>query len=151
MAEVDIGGMTLYALNAVPIQKGSDALTDDANVEGGGFDPRKRRLCPDGACIGLIGADGRCKVCGLADPGGARGTGGGLDAAARRAPPADEDADDADDAGAGDDDEARAPEARAAPSGAAFDPKRRLCPDGACIGVIGADGRCKVCGRHENS
>ena len=26
-----------------------------------------------------------------------------------------------------------------------FDPHRRLCPDGACIGVIGDDGRCKVC------
>ena len=28
-----------------------------------------------------------------------------------------------------------------------FDPHRRLCPDGACIGVIGDDGRCRVCGR----
>ena len=28
-----------------------------------------------------------------------------------------------------------------------FDPKRRLCPDGSCIGVIGPDGRCSVCGR----
>jgi hypothetical protein len=27
---------------------------------------------------------------------------------------------------------------------------RTLCPDGACIGVIGADGRCKVCGRSED-
>ena len=25
-----------------------------------------RELCPDGGCIGLIGADGRCKVCGRA-------------------------------------------------------------------------------------
>jgi hypothetical protein len=24
---------------------------------------------------------------------------------------------------------------------------RRLCPDGACIGVIGPDARCKICGR----
>jgi hypothetical protein len=24
-----------------------------------------RELCPDGACIGLIGSDGKCKVCGL--------------------------------------------------------------------------------------
>ena len=28
----------------------------------------------------------------------------------------------------------------AAPTGAGFDPNRRLCPDGGCIGVIGADG-----------
>ena len=25
-----------------------------------------RRLCSDGACTGLVGADGRCKLCGLA-------------------------------------------------------------------------------------
>ena len=25
--------------------------------------------------------------------------------------------------------------------------QRQLCPDGACIGVIGPDGRCKVCGK----
>ena len=25
--------------------------------------------------------------------------------------------------------------------------QRQLCSDGACIGVIGPDGRCKVCGR----
>jgi len=29
----------------------------------------------------------------------------------------------------------------------AFDPKRRLCPDEACVGVIGSDGECSVCGR----
>ena len=23
----------------------------------------KRRLCPDGSCVGLIGPDGRCTVC----------------------------------------------------------------------------------------
>src|SRR4051794_34255781 len=25
--------------------------------------------------------------------------------------------------------------------------ERQLCPDGACVGVIGPDGTCKVCGR----
>lgn len=25
--------------------------------------------------------------------------------------------------------------------------QRQLCPDGACIGVIGPDGRCKICGK----
>ena len=29
----------------------------------------------------------------------------------------------------------------------AFNPKRRLCPDGSCVGVLGADGRCSVCQR----
>jgi hypothetical protein len=25
--------------------------------------------------------------------------------------------------------------------------RRRLCPDGACVGVIGSDGACRVCGK----
>jgi len=29
----------------------------------------------------------------------------------------------------------------------AFNPNRRLCPDEACIGVVGSDNKCSVCGR----
>jgi hypothetical protein len=29
----------------------------------------------------------------------------------------------------------------------AVDADRQLCPDGACTGLLGPDGRCKVCGR----
>jgi hypothetical protein len=101
------------------------------------FDPH-RRLCPDGSCIGVIGSDGRCRVCG-------RSAGGAKD----EAPPAgfvpagieDEDGD-----GNGDGNEKV--EAKAAVGAAGgFDPKRRLCPDGSCLGVIGADGVCNVCGQ----
>ena len=28
------------------------------------FDDDDRRLCPDGACTGLLGSDSKCKVCG---------------------------------------------------------------------------------------
>ena len=28
------------------------------------FDAAGRELCPDGACVGVIGPDGRCKECG---------------------------------------------------------------------------------------
>jgi hypothetical protein len=28
-----------------------------------------------------------------------------------------------------------------------FNPRRRLCDDGSCVGVIGPDGVCGVCGR----
>jgi predicted amidophosphoribosyltransferase len=28
-------------------------------------DPGERRLCPDGNCIGILDADGRCVICGL--------------------------------------------------------------------------------------
>jgi hypothetical protein len=43
--------------------------------------------------------------------------------------------------------DAAEPVAAAGGKGAAFDPNRRLCPDGECLGVIGADGVCNVCGK----
>ncbi|HXU01221.1 MAG TPA: hypothetical protein VN903_09530 [Polyangia bacterium] len=105
----------------------------------GKFDPH-RRLCPDGACIGVIGDDGRCRVCGRS------ASGGGKDAApAGFVPTEDEDLDEDEDVDAGDD---GAGDAKVAASGGGgFDPNRRLCPDGGCIGVIGPDGVCTVCGQ----
>jgi hypothetical protein len=35
-------------------------------IDAAGWDDRQ--LCPDGACIGVIGGDGRCTVCGAAAP-----------------------------------------------------------------------------------
>ena len=99
------------------------------------FDP-KRRLCPDGSCIGVIGPDGRCSVCGRTGVGRPRVLAGGA--------PAGSDAvqDDRDDR---DDDDGEG--ASASAGGAGFDPQRRLCDDGSCVGVVGADGRCGVCGK----
>lgn len=82
------------------------------------FEPARRELCPDGTCVGLIGPDGRCKVCGavgasaVADP-RVRGM---------RLPGGEEEAEEE------------------------LESDRDLCPDGACVGIIGPDGRCKVCG-----
>jgi hypothetical protein len=54
---------------------GGAALADDTDhadaedrgdapaVAAGGFDP-SRRLCDDGSCVGVVGSDGRCGVCG---------------------------------------------------------------------------------------
>jgi hypothetical protein len=98
-------------------------------------DLESRRLCPDGACIGVIGADGRCKECGKeAEP---------LEAARADATPAPGSAPPAgpgagEEAGSLDDPDDGGPPDLAS---------RRLCSDGACIGVIGPDDRCKVCGR----
>jgi hypothetical protein len=105
--------------------------TDDD--QDSGFDPR-RRLCPDGSCIGIIGTNGTCTVCG-ASAGGppAQPSEEGPAAEAPAEPAALDDADAAADHGD-----------QAAP---AFNPKRRLCSDGSCIGVIGSDHRCSVCGR----
>jgi hypothetical protein len=102
------------------------------------FNP-KRRLCPDGSCVGVLGADGRCSVCRRS-----AGAGGNSDAEAptdawtetREARVEDED---------GSEDARSLLAADGATSG--FDPGRRLCDDGSCVGVVGADGVCGTCGR----
>jgi hypothetical protein len=96
------------------------------------FDP-KRRLCPDGSCIGVIGSDGRCGVCGRSADGRPRVLEGGAGAAALVD---DEDHEHAQDGG-------EAPPV----GGGGFDAGRRLCDDGSCVGVVGSDGRCGVCGK----
>jgi hypothetical protein len=117
----------------------------------GKFDSH-RRLCPDGACIGVIGDDGRCRVCGRSAGGGAN-----AEAPAGFVPTGGENGQHGDDA---EDDDDTALEANtdehlpadgdarsAASAEAGFDANRRLCPDGGCIGVVGADGICTVCGQ----
>jgi hypothetical protein len=97
------------------------------------FDPH-RRLCPDGACIGVIGPDGRCSECGRTTDGRPQVLVGG-------GPPPD----DAEDLQADGGEPDRAEAIAEGPSG--FDAGRRLCSDGSCVGVIGPDARCGVCGR----
>jgi hypothetical protein len=104
----------------------------------GTFDP-KRRLCPDGACIGVIGDDGRCPVCGRSAGGSGKGPVGVVAGGAGAGEAPDEDDREDGDAEDGDGD--------AKSAAAAFDPNRRLCPDGTCVGLIGADGVCTVCGQ----
>jgi hypothetical protein len=103
-------------------------------MEQTGFDP-KRRLCPDGSCVGLINPDGRCTVCGRTAAAAAAGQEADFDQAET---PAADDAFEADvpgtSAGGG---------LELSPG---FDPKRQLCADGSCVGVIGPDGACTVCG-----
>jgi hypothetical protein len=104
----------------------------------GKFDPH-RRLCPDGACIGVIGDDGRCRVCGRSASGGAKDA-----APAGFVPAAEVEVEDEDD---GEDEDANENTGGEGKAAGAFDPARRLCPDGGCIGVIGPDGVCTVCGQ----
>ena len=40
------------------------AHADEPREEASSFDDDDRKLCPDGNCTGLLGEDGRCKVCG---------------------------------------------------------------------------------------
>jgi hypothetical protein len=94
------------------------------------FDDSERELCPDGNCTGLIGSDGRCKVCGLS-----------LDGTPTSGYPTDAPH------------SADAPHSELAAGGrvedvaSALDDDRQLCSDGNCLGLIGSDGKCKVCGR----
>ena len=92
------------------------------------FDPR-RRLCPDGACVGVIGRDERCSVCRRPQT----AVGGATEVHSTD-----------------DDPNAPASVSSSSPSSvpdAAFDSLRRLCDDGSCIGVIGGNGVCGTCGR----
>ncbi len=106
------------------------------------LDWENRRLCPDESCIGIIGPDGRCTECG------------------RRADPVSEQASSGNDAPPSED---RHTASRLAPAIAEIEgtaermepadddwQSRRLCPDGNCIGIIGPDGRCNICGRRED-
>jgi hypothetical protein len=113
-----------------------------SQLEPESFDPQHRRLCPDGACVGVIGADGRCRMCGTPDAEGAALP--GLSAAAFQGGGASEQDDDRDDERQALTDERGLTSEDGQPG---FDPQRALCPDGACVGVLGPDRRCKVCGQ----
>jgi len=93
----------------------------------------RREVCPDGACVGVIGPDGLCKVCGRAAPNwGDERQRGMITPEPQEVVPSEE------------------PSAEPAPGDDTQDyewSRRRLCPDGACIGVLGPDNKCTVCGR----
>jgi hypothetical protein len=103
---------------------------------------RRRRLCPDGACVGLIGDNNLCKVCGQP----ADGNPDALAVAPEAVTTWDGSLSESDDSALPGtlEDVAQLGEAEEA---GGFDPKRKLCSDDSCVGVVGADGRCGVCGR----
>ena len=89
-------------------------------------DWENRVLCSDESCIGVIGADGRCKECGRPHE---QMQNQEIKAAPTDDPPADD--------------------TPAPPTSDSDDDweNRTLCSDESCIGVIGPDGRCKECGK----
>jgi hypothetical protein len=97
------------------------------------FDPN-RRLCPDGNCVGVIDRNGRCSICATAAPEWHEGGDPGQESIFHANPETPAEAqpavDEADQGDKGD-----------------FDPGRSLCSDGSCIGVIGSDNCCTVCGK----
>lgn len=102
----------------------------------------RRVLCSDGNCIGVVGPDGRCKVCGLRYAGDL--------------PSIADDGDIVDDETDAFQSEPRMPEGEAVEEDKTVVEKdgagdewesRTLCADEGCIGVIGPDGKCKECGK----
>ncbi len=101
-----------------------------------------RKLCTDPACIGVIGRDGRCKECGKPYDGEAFEDSPFVEPEFESETETDEIVEDRveeyEETEAVDDGESGTDEDWAS---------RELCSDPACIGVIGADGRCKECGK----
>jgi hypothetical protein len=102
-----------------------------------------RVLCSDGSCIGVIGADGRCKECGKPYEGPLPENVGRPLSTAAPAPPSEPESktDEPQPPAVAEADRAKPPA-----DGDEWE-NRVLCSDGNCIGVIGADGRCKECGK----
>ena len=102
----------------------------------------QRILCSDGNCIGIIGADGRCKACGMPFDGelpspvaDSHAADDGVDSSPTDRQMTEEDE------GVGDD-----PAVGSHASDGSWE-NRTLCIDESCIGIIGPDGRCKECGK----
>lgn len=87
-----------------------------------------RVLCSDESCIGTIGADGKCRECGKPYE-GVLPEGHGQETVKVAAV-----------------EETKTVATQDADSDDNWD-ERVLCSDGACIGVIGPDGKCKECGK----
>ena len=107
--------------------------SEDTSDDDGQWD--NRILCSDGNCIGVIGADGRCKECGRLYEGPLPET-IAVDEEDRIV----------------DEDQHMPVEAvendtmEEAPADSDWE-NRVLCRDDNCIGVIGPDGKCKECGK----
>jgi len=109
-----------------------------------------RILCSDGSCIGVIGADGRCKECGKEYEGPLPKT----VVVDKEDKIMDQDQELAAEAGEIDapdespPDESPKDESPEDKSPVDDDWENRvLCSDSNCIGVIGPDGKCKECGK----
>jgi len=90
-------------------------------------DWEKRILCSDESCIGTIGSDGKCKECGKVYEGNFPSE---CNIKKAEAVPLNKPKQNVEKCDPSDD----------------WD-QRVLCSDESCIGVIGADGKCKECGK----
>ena len=109
-------------------------MTRDEEIPKNDIDWENRELCSDGNCIGVIGTDGRCRVCGLKS--------------AKKMPSAHMVQNP--EAGFCDDDEEPIPSSESHNEEDVMDDdwkNRVLCSDESCIGTIGPEGTCNECGK----
>ena len=105
------------------------------------FSVEDRILCSDGACIGLVGANGLCKVCNKPYE-------GDLPLGEQRADEQDDEATASDDTGATNSEiHALKNEMEQVDQAGAGDEERICCTDDMCIGIIGENGVCGTCGK----
>lgn len=102
----------------------------------------RRILCSDGNCIGIIGTDGRCKMCGKPYEGDLPQPAVDSETMAEgvEAEPADQQMEKTNDSIVDE------PSDDGQPKDDAWE-NRILCVDESCIGVVGPDGRCNECGK----
>lgn len=103
-------------------------------MENSEFNLEERVLCQDEACIGVVGPDGCCKECGLKYDGELPTISREDNAFLPEEAIPGQDETDLDESV----DDTESPE------------DRICCPDDACIGIIGPDGRCGTCGKTKN-
>lgn len=125
-------------------------MNDDNKSRDLDLEWENRVLCSDESCIGTIGSDGRCRVCGRPYEGVLPKVSENTQAD-EPAPASGGQQDGLDDAQSSGNDGVPTDEGPAdeLPPPSAEDEweRRRLCSDESCIGVIGPDGRCKECGK----
>ncbi len=110
-------------------------------------DWENRKLCIDESCIGTIGKDSRCRVCGLMDSDGTVNDSSSQDSVALEEDTVEPSSEDS--LTFADDTEETVPEEDDTVDEVSGWETRMLCKDESCIGTIGANGRCNVCGLPE--
>jgi len=109
-------------------------------------DWENRTLCSDESCIGTIGINGRCNICGKSyDAKDMEGK--PVDESLADEPSADDhDTEVTDAQDEKDTDTEQDEDGILSPADSDWE-DRILCSDESCIGVIGTDGKCKECGK----
>ena len=112
--------------------------------DNGEFDLAERVLCSDDTCIGLVGPDGKCKVCGTPYTGEEPVPSPTSGVVSTEDSISEETQDREDVSSVTDTDDTDVEDIDTEETDT---DDRICCPDDTCIGIIGEDGRCGTCGK----